>query len=107
MSEWASIWRARERYLQQLSSAQGQKQNQRVAPLSQVTLPPHFILEELELEKVDFSPESFAGLLRHVDPLAEAEWDLRKSIWMFSLGLVPIQVHLTWQWLRRVIVRFL
>jgi hypothetical protein len=104
MSEWAAIWREREAYLQQLSSAQGQSQNQLVAPPSQATVPPHFILEELELEKVDFSPESFAGLLKHVEPLKKAEWDVRKSIWIFALGLFPIEAHLLWQKLRGRII---
>lgn len=106
MSEWASMWRAREEFLRQLSGTQRQSEPPGSSTV-QATVPEHFMIEELELEGADFSPDSFTRLLRHVDPLEKAEWDVRKSIWIFALGLIPIQVHLTWQWLRRGIVRFL
>lgn len=104
MSEWASMWRAREEYLQHLSGTQRQSQTRGGSSADHSAGPEYFIIEELELEGVDFSPDSFARLLRHVDPLEKAEWDVRKSIWIFVLGLVPIEAHILWQKLRGRII---
>lgn len=104
MSEWASMWRAREKYLRQLSGTQRQSQTRGGSSADHSAGPEYFIIEELELEGVDFSPDSFARLLRHVDPLEKTEWDVRKSIWIFVLGLVPIEAHILWQKLRGRII---
>jgi hypothetical protein len=98
MRDWFEIWSSRENEL-----SQQPKTNHRSSHLARPEI--EFEVESSINFDSDYSLSRYQLLSEKSDDIISSSWRIRKSFFLFLIGLVPIKLHLEWQRLRAKLIK--
>ena len=98
MRDWFEIWSSRENEL-----SQQPKTNHRSSHLARPEI--EFEVESSINFDSDYSLSRYQLLSEKSDDIISSSWRIRKSFFLFLIGLVPLKLHLEWQRLRAKLIK--